>query len=713
MPQDRTDSRAIFFESFFISLWVCLLLTSWQMLSVLLYLDQYTRSIITWIHFVLYALGGTLLLTILAMIPVIICAFIRSVFRKSLNPAALRRYLLTGLVWALLVIAFFSVDLWSPSGLLASGGLSPRILFRLIMVLIVAGIFAWLLSTGIIQLLESMSARTRWSFLWGILIFVTIFLPVNNFILGVFTGRMAILGFLITFLIAIAVFWILFKYMPRIYSWLTSKGFPGIGLAWLLAIVIFFLTMPLKPPIIHGDPATGENPPIILITIETLRPDALDCYPEGLSLRLGTPNISDIAMFGALFESAYAPSSWTNSSVPSFLAGLPPSALASVTDSGTKLTDGATTLAEILNENGYSTCAIVDNSLLAEGGGNEQGFDIYIEEMSRQTIERRLLFQKLIDRIRLRLPEISSPNTNPYIEHEVIRQARDFISIHSGEKFFLWLHLYSPHHLYYPPREYRERVENELGITVPAIDVVRQEDMKNGWPPGTRERLDGLLGYYAGDVAFTDDLVGEVIASLNENKMYSYMMVVSSDHGEEFYDHDRLEHGRSLYPEVTHVPLLIFYPGRFQPGLRIDTPVSLVDLAPTILDLAGVDAQLDGNPAVFFGNSFAPLLTEDEFTPVPVFIERPLQFDQNIKAVIYNDLLYIGGSEAISRPKLFDLETDPGAYYDIINQRPDDAEFLDGLILEFEDACARIAEQIGSVGREEDLENLRTLGYIN
>jgi arylsulfatase A-like enzyme len=400
--------------------------------------------------------------------------------------------------------------------------------------------------------------------------------------------------------------------------------------------------------------------------------------------------------------------------VPSFLSGLPPGALTNLTDGGTRLTDGATTLAEILNGAGYVTFGIVDNSFLAEGSGNEQGFDYYFEEMTSQAENRRLLFQKLIDRIRLRLPEITSPNTNPYMERDAVRRARDFVSLHSGERFFLWLHLYTPHQMYYPPKEYRDRVENELGITVPEIDVIRQEDMKNGWPAGTPERLNGLLAYYAGDVAFADDLVGEVIMSLKENDIYdSSLVVISSDHGEEFYEHERLEHSQSLYPEVIHVPLIFRYPGQIQSGIRINTPVSLIDLAPTILELARVDSASFDLPVKFFSESFVPLIDRDVYIPRPVFVERPLLFDQNIKAVIFNGLLYIGGSESILHAKLFDITNDPGAYYDIIRDRPDEATFMAGLITEFEETCAETSERIGATGMDEDIEKLRTLGYVN
>ena len=710
----QKNLRTIFTESLDISLWTALLLTSWQLLSIMIHLDQYAESVTAWIHFVLYALGGTWIFILIAMIPVVIIAMIRSAISREWEAVSIRRFILTGLLCSILVIIFFAMDVWSPAGLLASGIFSFRILIRLITAIIVTGIFGYILALGLLQVMDSMSTRTQWSVIWGIFIFTISFLPLNNYFLGILSGSLTWLGLVLSLVALLVILLLLPRFLPRIYGWFISKSpsRPIIGL--VIALLAFFITMPIKSVAPDGEPVTDNSPPVILITLETLRPDALDCYPEGLALRLGTPNISELADEGTLFEWAYSSSPWTSSSVPSFLSGLPPGALSDKRDGGTYLTDGATTIAEILKDSGYTTCGIAVNSFLAEGSGNEQGFDIYIEEMTHQAENRRLLFQKLIDRIRLRLPEISSPNINPYMERDAIRRARNFFSDHAGEKFFLWLHLYTPHQLYYPPKEYRDRVENELGITVPPYDVIYQEEMKDGWPAGTVDRLEGLLGYYAGDVAFADDLIGELIATLKDIGIYdNSLLIVSSDHGEEFYEHGRLEHSRTLYPEVVHVPLIFRWPGEIPEGVRIDTAVSLVDLAPTILDLIGVGHTLDGNPAEFFGSGFSSHFYGEVIMPRPIFIERPLLFDQNMKGVIYNDILYIGGSDSIMREKLFDLESDPGAFYDIIRERPDDAEFMSGLIVEFEEICDEIAERIGSSGREEDIENLRTLGYIN
>jgi arylsulfatase A-like enzyme len=452
---------------------------------------------------------------------------------------------------------------------------------------------------------------------------------------------------------------------------------------------------------------------VVFITIDTLRPDSLGCYPEGLCLRLGTPNIDGIADEGTVFDHAYSTSPWTLPSVASYLTGLHPSAHGAVDETSPQLTQGATTLAEILHDEGYVTCGIAVNAFLADGSGIEQGFDYYLEEQTFQREDRRLLFQQLYNRIRLSWPEPFSPNRIRYMDRDAVRRANDFIKSHGDSRFFLWLHLYAPHITYNPPREYRERVKNELGITVPLADMVHQEDMKEGWPAVTHERLDGLLGMYAGEVAFSDDLVGSVVQQLRDEGIFNQsLVVVSSDHGEEFFEQDRFVHGHSLYLEQMHVPLIMRWPGRIPEGGRIGRRVSLVDLPPTILDLVHVEHSLLGSPAEFTGDSLISVFGESPEEPRPIFFEDPLLFDRSIKGIIENDLFYIGGTDSVLYPRLYDLSDDPETHYNILRDRPGDVAHLSSLLEEHISQCESVALRIHAGGGIEATELFRSLGYI-
>lgn len=147
--------------------------------------------------------------------------------------------------------------------------------------------------------------------------------------------------------------------------------------------------------------------------------------------------------------------------------------------------------------------------------------------------------------------------------------------------------------------------------------------------------------------------------------------------------------------------------------MRIEQRVSLVDIPPTVLHLVDAGQQLSGNDAEFTGSILTPLLVGNQMEPRPIFFDSPLYFDRNLKGVIYGDLLYIGGNDAVLRPRLYDLSEDPDAYFDIIRDRPEDAAFLSELLLEHADLCGEIADRIDAGSGAADTELFRSLGYIN
>ena len=300
------------------------------------------------------------------------------------------------------------------------------------------------------------------------------------------------------------------------------------------------------------------------------------------------------------------------------------------------------------------------------------------------------------------------------MERDAVRRACNFISDHSGEKFFLWLHLFAPHSTWYPPREYRERAMEEFNVNIPRHVISQQEHYRSGVQPINPSDLRSLLALYVGEVAFADDNVGKIIDQLESDGILDdSLVIISSDHGEEFYEHDRIEHGHSLYPELLHVPLIMRHPSSIQSGIRIPDRVSLNSLTPTIIDLAGVPPELDGEPAAFFADGFSALLENDEIDLPPVFFEDPLYFDQSIIGVISDDFLYIGGQNAVLHPRLYNLASDPDTWYDILRDYPETGDAMSGLLTDYLDRCEVIAERIGTGDSEGIREQLRSLGYLN
>jgi arylsulfatase A-like enzyme len=704
---------AVFRESVILAIWIGLAFSGWQTALAANSMPHEYSSILRGIHFSLYSLGGFTIMGLALLIPGFIAALFVAIFSRDWDSRSIQRFLLSSAIGTGILItaaATRPIMIWS---IIASGGFNIGSMFIAAGLLVLSYLLGTVFSVGAFALLDMLSVTGRWSLLWGWWLFM-IAVPPTAIGLA-HSSAFQPLGILL-FLLPETIIWIfvLWFLLPRTFNWIERRSFLRSVIAVAVLAIIYLVTIPISRDIPPGAPADGENPPVVLITIDTLRADALDCYPEGDILRLGTPNIDRIADEGVVFENAYSSAPWTVPSVGSILSGLPPGAHGAVEMRQSTLSPGATTIAEILSANGYITGGFVVNALLGPSSGMNQGFDIYVEEDLLNRLGRRLLFQRLIDRVRLTWPNLLSQNVNPYMERDAVRRARDFISRHSGEKFFLWLHLFAPHTSWNPPKEYQTRAIEEFGVEIPREVISRQMQYRTGSKTINPSDLQSILALYAGEVAFADDSVGQVIDQLDSSGVLDdSLIIVSADHGEEFYEHDGAEHGHTLYPELVHIPLIIRHPGSIEYGIRIPDRVSLDSLAPTIIDLAGLSPELNDEPAAFFTDGFAALLDNREIDLPPVFFEDPLYFDHALSGVISNDFLYIDGEEAVLHPRLYYLPDDPDTWYDILRDYPRIGDAMSHLLDEYKQRCTEIAEVIGTGDSESIREQLRSLGYLN
>ncbi|MFH1675625.1 MAG: sulfatase-like hydrolase/transferase, partial [bacterium] len=540
-------------ESVTVIFFMALTLAGWETALAAGSMPHMLSSFGSWAGFTVYSLGGFMILSAIFLIPGFIVGLITGLFKRNWDRPSIRRFLLAAALGTSFIVIVVllkpSLVFTSTSGLrgfkgvLLAGGL-----------VVISYLVGIAISYGTFQIFEMKNARGQWSFMVGFWLFLVSVPPIAALIWSSPLGEF-LLKFVIFIAIAAVGLFIAFLAVPKLYDVLNKGSSIRRWIPLAVLIIIYLIALPRPAKVSKGEPADSDHPPIVLLTIDTLRPDALDCYPTGITYRLGTPNIKRLADEGALFENAYSTAPWTISSVASFLSGLPPTAHGA-TNSKNSMTQGATTLAEILKESGYTTGAFVVNGLLSPATGVNQGFDSYEEVTSILRDSRKLLFQKLYDRIKLTMPEPAMPNFNPVMENYATGRAVKFIQDHKGERFFLWLHLLAPHGTYYPPKEYRDRIEKELDITVPKKEIYTQAQLKFGTVPITPSVLNGILALYAGEVAFTDDNVGKVISALEDSNIFDKcLFVFSADHGEEFFEHDRQAHAHSLYPELLHVPL--------------------------------------------------------------------------------------------------------------------------------------------------------------
>jgi len=308
-----------------------------------------------------------------------------------------------------------------------------------------------------------------------------------------------------------------------------------------------------------AEPPPLDHPNVVLVCIDTLRADHLGCYGYE---RDTTPAIDRLAAESTVFADACAASSWTRPSVPSLLTGTYPlqHGLYGLEGKLTHaLSDASVTLAEVFRDHGWRTAAVVCNPQLDLGNGFEQGFEDYRDDSGDAA--------------------------------EIERRAQTWLDSLDGEDpFFLYLHFLDAHWPYPIPDAYATRFGGSSLPELWGAEPGRVRDAINeGDRQSTRAELDRLRALYDGGIRYVDDQLALLFASLEERGLADDTIVcIVSDHGEEFMEHGRIGHGHGLQENLLRVPWILHVPGRR--GRRVEHPVGLVDVFPTLLAAAGVEA---------------------------------------------------------------------------------------------------------------------------
>ena len=294
------------------------------------------------------------------------------------------------------------------------------------------------------------------------------------------------------------------------------------------------------PMLTYRATSTAEPRNVLLISLDTLRGDHVGAKRNGRDL---TPNLDALAAQGAVFRQAMTTYPSTTASHMSLMTGLYP--IAHNTDHpGVTLSQEIPMLAELLSEQGFATAAVTENAMLSAASGFARGFDFYREER-----------------------DLGLSVAQGQIE-KTFAAGSAWMEQHKDERFFLFLHTYQVHGPYRPPPEY---------------DVFKS-DLTNTPKGSLSRRAITQINAYAGEVLYTDAMVGRLLAKIDELGLAeNTIIIITSDHGEEFGMHGHIGHSQIPYESVMRVPLLIRAPGKFKPGIKIDRPVSLVDILPTVL----------------------------------------------------------------------------------------------------------------------------------
>ncbi len=461
-----------------------------------------------------------------------------------------------------------------------------------------------------------------------------------------------------------------------------------------------------------GAPHAG-GPNVLVISIDTLRADHLGSYGGTWGL---TPSLDRLAADGVRCREAITSAPWTLPAVGSLMTARYPrhhgaGQLTNRRDplGRSALPPDAWTLATALHADGYRTHAVVTNPYLALRYGFGQGFDGY----ENLTIESEY-FVASRDTTATRLLEWIAPAAVIGDRGDTVsaRATRWLERTGTSGPFFLWLHYIDPH----PPysragvtRHKSFRGDSLLGaqaapvadLTLTSTDAAR---LRSGELRLTEPEKDAVRGLYRDEVASVDAAVGRVLDTLDRLGLGERtLVVVVSDHGEEFWEHGGVEHGHTVYEELVHVPLLMRWPGHLPAGKVVEPVVRMTDVAPTILDLLGLPPA----PAAD-GFTMMPLVRGEESAPRVALVENMLFAEERV-GLRTPDRKYVRWDTG--KEEAYDLVADPVELRDLAAVGP--------LVTPLRDLHAELEKTLGSrtvtaaaPPRPATAASLRALGYV-
>ncbi len=500
----------------------------------------------------------------------------------------------------------------------------------------------------------------------------------------------------------------------------------GIAAASLgLAAGLFILAGPLlqRALLPNGSRPAGRNrfPNILLVMLDTVRADALSCIDP---VSGQSPNLDRLAREGVLFRRAVSPAPWTVPSHGSLFTGLFPSQHGANWDRPA-LNENLRTLAEALYERGYRTVGFSENPSVSRIMGFGQGFEEF-DDMYLNL--RRAMGPGLIAAVRSRVF-----GRRPTLEYtadttaQFVRWLRGNALGQEAPPFFAFLNYVAGHlpdyardgsHPPLPARDALERVErvSELG--------------SRNYLPGyalSPAEMDVLRAFYRGDVAYLDAKLGLLFDFLRSRELLDEtVVVVVSDHGENFGDHGLIEHSFNLYNTVLHVPLIIRFPAKVGAGTLRGDLVSTVHLGDTILDLAGIEDRAASSGPGARQSLFGPSPDREIFAEVEDLVGMlRLQLASEPSAAGFNfapfekslECIYEDGRKLIrssnGRVELYDTVNDWAETKDLSAAEPDRVKALAARLSAWRQGL--VVPRLDQPPRSPDRalrEALKSLGYV-
>jgi choline-sulfatase len=444
-----------------------------------------------------------------------------------------------------------------------------------------------------------------------------------------------------------------------------------------ILISILFLT---SCNIFTGTPKEAA-PNVLFIVIDTLGARHMSVYDPTLNT---TPAMARLAEKSLVFEKAYSTAPWTKPAISSMFTSLYPRQH-TVQKLKSEFPDRFITMADILKKKGYATDAVISHTLLKEGTGFEKGFDSYILAPFEGNVHNAIVGKAVSDL--------------------AIKRVKSHFEDENKKPFFQFLHYFDPHFNYQHHPEF-DRSSWYKGPITPGMGF---RDLRKRIPELTEDDRKYLVDLYHEEIEYTDVQVSRVLETYKEMGILdNTIVIITADHGEEFLEHGELGHTRTLYDELIHVPLIIYWSKIAEPK-RVKENVSIVDILPTVLTSIGFDPlppHFEGI-SLISGNKLADLPKRHIFSEVD-FKSSAIEA---IKSGVIRENHKLIDDHLNEEKKIFDLEKDPAELSNIIEKEEELANDLQLFLDEhIETGSGESGE--GLVHTEEDLEQLRSLGYL-
>jgi arylsulfatase A-like enzyme len=434
-------------------------------------------------------------------------------------------------------------------------------------------------------------------------------------------------------------------------------------------------------------PAAGYN--VVLISIDSLRADHLGAYGYA---RDTSPTMDGLAKEGVLFRNSSSTSSWTLPAHMSLLTGRSLLGHGVVSDDRS-LPASVGTVAESFQKGGYETHAIVSAPYVHSRYGFAKGFDDYDD--------RTIYFETNEDSYR----SVTAPR--------LIEAANAYVGQKRDRPFFLFLHFWDVHYDYAPGAPYDRMFDPDYAGKVDGNNFYFDPAIRAGMD---QRDLDHLLALYDGEIRLVDDHIAKLRAELARLGLADRtIFAIVADHGDEFFEHGNKGHHRTLYDEVIRTPFVLHVPGLQPRSAVVTDEVSLPDVGPTLLGLAGL-ARLDGAE----GRDFSGLYSGAPLPPPgTVHAELYRTGTRNVQVASIDARRKVIHHFQQRSLEVYDLGADPGEKQELAEQ----GEVALPLVAQLRDWLAtrwhRFDKRVRTEGiepvviDEKELEKLRSLGYLN